>query len=98
METLDSILARFRKEFGLEGPLSNDELKSLVYRHIDSDISPFVRSVWLEGNVLAIQVTEPVVLQEFQARAEGMRKRINRDAGRAAVASVRLTLRRSRRY
>jgi hypothetical protein len=97
METLDSILAKFRREFGLEGPLNNDELKNLVYRHIDSDISPFVRTIWLEGNILAIQVSEPVVLQEFQARAEGIRRRINRDAGRAAVASIRFTLRRTRR-
>ena len=97
VESLDKILSRFKRDFGLEGPLTEDELKTLVYRHIDSDVAPFVRTVWLEGNVLVIRVTEPVVLQEFQARAEGVRKRINRDAGRAAVASVRLTLRGSQR-
>ncbi len=96
MENLDKILSRFKREYGLEGPLNEEELKSLVYRHIDSDVAPFVKSIWLEGNVLVIRVTEPVVLQEFQARAEGVRRRINRDAGRSAVASVRLTLRSSR--
>ncbi len=92
MELLEDILARFRKEYGLDERLTETELRELVYRHIDTDISSFVRAVWIEGNILVIQCTEPVAVQEFQARAEGIRLRINRDAGRAALAGVRLTL------
>jgi hypothetical protein len=92
MELLENILARFRKEFGLEGMLTEEEVRTLAYRHIDSDLSPFIRGVWVEGNILVVQCTEPVAMQEFQARAEGLRLRINRDAGRAALAGVRLTL------
>jgi hypothetical protein len=97
MESLDHILARFRKEYGLEEHLTDEEIRVLVYRHIDPDIREFVHSVWTEGNILVIQCTEPVAMQEFQIRAEGIRLRINRDAGRAALASVRLTLRGSHR-
>jgi hypothetical protein len=96
MELLEDILARLRKDFGLEAKLTEEEVRLLAYRHIDPDLSPFVRTVWLEENVLVIQCTEPVAIQEFQARVDGMRLRINRDAGRAALASVRLTLSRSR--
>ncbi len=92
MEKLSDILARFRKDFGLEDRLTVEEVRSLVYRHIDQDLAQFIRAVWLEGNVLVIQCTEPIAVQEFHARAEGIRLRINRDAGRAALASVRLTL------
>jgi len=92
MESLESILARIRKDYGLEESLTVEEVRILAYRHIDPDISEFVRAVWVEGNVLVIQCTEPVAIQEFQARAEGIRLRINRDAGRAALAEVRLTL------
>lgn len=92
MELLEDILARFAKEHGLEGALTDEEVRILVYRHIDSDLTQFVRGVWVEGNMLVIQCTEPVAVQEFQARAEGIRLRINRDAGRAALAGVRLTL------
>lgn len=97
MELLEKILARFRKEYGLEDRLTDDEVKSIVRRHLDPDFSQFVRAVWLEGNVLVIQCTEPVAVQEFQARAESIRIRINRDAGRAALAGVRLTLYGSKR-
>jgi len=97
MELLKDLLDRFKKEFGLEERLTEDELKILVFRHIDQDLSQFVRAVWIEGNILVIQCTEPVVVQEFQTRVEGIRLRINRDAGRAALASVRLTLTGSRR-
>ena len=97
MELLEKILERFRREYGLEARLTEDEVRNLVRRHIDPDISQFVHGVWIEGNVLVIQCTEPVVIQEFQARAESIRVRINRDAGRAAIASVRLTLYGSRR-
>lgn len=92
MEPLENILKRFQMEYGLEEHLSDEEVKVLVYRHIDQDMVDFVRAVWLEGNILVIQCTEPVAMQEFQIRAEGIRLRINRDAGRAALASVRLTL------
>jgi hypothetical protein len=92
MEPLENILKQFQKDYGLEEHLTDDEVKLLVYRHIDIDMVEFVRGVWLEGNVLVIQCTEPVAIQEFQVRAEGIRMRINRDAGRAALASVRLTL------
>jgi hypothetical protein len=92
MERLSDILARFRRDFGLEDRLTVEEVRSLVYRHVDPDMAQFVRAVWLEGNVLVIQCTEPIAVQEFHARAEGIRLRINRDAGRAALASVRLTL------
>jgi hypothetical protein len=97
MELLRDILSRFCKDFGLEGALTEDEVRVLTYRHIDSDLAQFVRGVWSEGNVLVIQCTEPVALQEFQIRMEGLRLRINRDAGRAAVAGIRLTLYRARR-
>jgi len=97
MDSLRDILERFRRDFGLEDRLTDDEVKVFAYRHIDSDMSQFIRGVWIEGNVLVIQCTEPVAMQEFQARAEGIRLRINRDAGRAALASVRLTLYKSRR-
>jgi len=97
VELLEKILARFRKEYGLEDRLTDDEVKSIVRRHLDPDFSQFVRAVWLEGNVLVIQCTEPVAVQEFQARAESIRIRINRDAGRAALAGVRLTLYGSKR-
>jgi hypothetical protein len=96
VELLESILARFRKEYGFEARLTETEIRDLAYRHLDPDISQFVRAVWIEGNILVIQCTEPVAVQEFQARAEGIRLRINRDAGRAALASVRLTLAGSR--
>lgn len=92
MELLDNILKHLRKDYGLEGPLTQEELQNVAHRHIDPDISPFIRSIWLEGNILVIQCTEPVVVQEFQARADGLVKRINRDVGRAALARVRLTL------
>jgi hypothetical protein len=92
MEPLENILKRFQKEYGLEERLTDEEVRLLVYRHIDQDMVDFVRAVWLEGNVLVIQCTEPVAIQEFQIRAEGIRIRINRDAGRAALASVKLTL------
>jgi hypothetical protein len=92
MELLEDILARFAREHGLEGSLTVEEARTLVYRHIDADLSQFVKAVWVEGNVLVIQCSEPVAIQEFQARAEGIRLRINRDAGRAALAGVRLTL------
>jgi len=97
VEPLKDILDRFKKDFGLEERLTDVEVKELVYRHIDTDISQFIHAVWLEGNVLVIQCTEPVAVQEFQARVEGIRLRINRDAGRAALAGVRLTLKGSRR-
>jgi len=92
MELLENILARFRKEYGLEDHLTEDEVKNIVRRHIDPEFSQFIHGVWIEGNVLVIQCTEPVAVQEFQARAESIRIRINRDAGRAAIAGVRLTL------
>jgi len=92
MELLRDILAKFCKDYGLEGNLSDEEVRALVYRHLDADLARFVRGVWVEGNVLVIQCTEPVVLQEFQVRAENLRLRINRDAGRAALGGVRLTL------
>ena len=97
MELLDKILARFCKDHGLEGALTNEEVRALAYRHIDSDLSQFVKGVWVEGNMLVIQCTEPVAIQEFQMRVEGLRLRINRDAGRAALAGVRLTLYRSKK-
>ena len=97
MESLEYILKRFQKEYGLEDHLTDEEVKLLVYRHIDQDMADFVRTVWLEGHVLVIQCTEPVAMQEFQVKAEGIRLRINRDAGRAALASVRLTLKGFRR-
>jgi hypothetical protein len=97
MELLDEILARFCKEHGLEDSLTDDEVRVLAYKHIDPDLSQFVKGVWIEGNTLVVQCTEPVAIQEFQMRAEGLRLRINRDAGRAALASVRLTLYRSKR-
>ena len=97
MDLLKDILDRFKKDYGLEDRLTADELRDLVYRHLDQDLSAYVRAVWLEGNVLVIQCTEPVVMQEFHARAEGIRLRINRDAGRAALSAVRLTLSGSRR-
>lgn len=97
MESLEDILKRFQKDYGLEQRLTDDEVKVLVYRHIDTDMADFIRAVWLEGNVLVIQCTEPVAVQEFQIRAEGIRLRINRDAGRAALASVKLTLKGARR-
>ncbi len=97
MESLRDILNRFRKDYGLEGKLTDEELRSLAYKHLDQDISQFVTGVWVEGNVLVIQVTEPVVKQEVQTRSEGIRRRINRDAGRAALASVRVTLPGSKR-
>jgi len=92
MEPLEEILKRFRRDFGLEGKLTEEEIRVLAFRHIDPDIIDFVHSVWVEGNILVIRCTEPVVMQEFQARAEGIRLRINRDAGRAALAAVRLQL------
>jgi len=97
MEPLENILKRFQKDYGLEDHLSDEEVKLLVYRHIDQDMADFVQAIWLEGNVLVIQCTEPVAMQEFQIRAEGIRLRINRDAGRAALASVKLTLKGLRR-
>ena len=92
MELLNDILSRFRRDFGLEGMLSDEEVRAFVYRHIDPDLTQFVRAVWCEGNILVIQCSEPVAVQEFQMRAEGLRLRINRDAGRSALAGVRLTL------
>ena len=97
MELLDKILARIRKDYGLEGTLTEEELRLSAHRHIDPDIGPFIRKIWVEGNVLVIQCTEPIVIQEFQARSAGLVQRINRDVGRAALASVRLTLKKSRR-
>jgi hypothetical protein len=97
MELLNNILARFAHDFGLEGALSDEELRLLVYRHIDSDLSPYVRGVWLEENILVIQCTEPVAIQEFQSRVDGLKLRINRDAGRAALASIKLVLYSSRK-
>jgi hypothetical protein len=97
MELLDQILARFCREHGLENALTDDEVRALAYKHIDPDLSQFVKGVWIEGNMLIIQCTEPVAVQEFQIRAEGLRMRINREAGRAALAGIRLTLYRSRK-
>lgn len=97
MERLADILARFASDFGLEGKLTDEEVRRFAFRHIDADMAQFVRGVWVEGNVLVIQLTEPVAIQEFQPRAESLRQRINRDAQRAAIAEVRLTLYRSKK-
>jgi hypothetical protein len=97
MELLENILAKFCKDHGYEGSLTDDEVRALAYRHFDSDLSEFVHGVWVEGNILVIQCTEPVAVQEFQIRAEGLRQRINRDAGRAALTSIRLTLYKTKR-
>lgn len=91
MEKIDSILAWFRKEYGLEGPLTDDEFKELAHRHIDPDIAAYIKSIWVEGNILYIYCTEPVVVQEIQGRSDGLMRRINRDAGRSALAAVRVT-------
>jgi len=92
MERLDKILNKFKKDFGLEGRLSDEELRDVAYRQMDPDLSPFIRTIWVEGNTLYIQCTEPVVVQEFSTRTDGLIRRINRDVGRAALGAVKLTL------
>lgn len=98
MYLLKDLLEEFCSEYGLENmlsetPISEEQVKVLAYRHIDSSLAPFVHGVWVEGNVLVIQCTEPLIMQEFQPRLETMRKEINREAGLSVIAKVRLTLR-----
>jgi hypothetical protein len=97
MELLENLLAKFCRDHGYENSLTDDEVRALAYRHFDSDLAQFVHGVWVEGNILVIQCTEPVAVQEFQIRAEGLRLRINRDAGRSALTSIRLTLLKAKR-